>query len=87
MNWKQITNEKSVCNSPAYYGTVRKPGWGKRGNRKWVTMAAGPGVTMQSGSPARELSLSIQQGGNQAHGERIKPEEVTGKNVTRALFY
>ncbi len=45
-------------------------------------MAAGPGVSMQSGSPARELSLSVQQGGSQTHGERIKPEEVTGETVT-----
>lgn len=48
-------------------------------------MAAGPGVSMQCGSPARELSLSVQQGGNQTHGERIKPEEATGKNVAHAL--
>lgn len=48
-------------------------------------MAAGPGVAMQSGSPARELSLSVQQAGSQTHGDRIKPEEATGKNVTRAL--
>ncbi|KAG8008673.1 Mediator of RNA polymerase II transcription subunit 1 [Nibea albiflora] len=41
-------------------------------------MAAGPGVSMQSGSPARELSsLSVQQGGNQTHGDRNKPEEAT----------
>lgn len=49
-------------------------------------MAAGPGVSMQSGSPAREVSLSVQQAGNQNHGDRIKFEEVTGKNVTRALI-
>ncbi|GLD62884.1 mediator of RNA polymerase II transcription subunit 1, partial [Lates japonicus] len=40
-------------------------------------MAAGPGVSMQSGSPARELSISVQQGGNQTHGDRVKTEEVT----------
>lgn len=44
-------------------------------------MAAGPGVSMQSGSPARELSLSVQQAGNQTHGERVKPEDITGKRV------
>lgn len=49
-------------------------------------MAAGPGVAMQSGSPARELPISVQQGGNQVHGDRIKSEEVTGKNATRALI-
>lgn len=42
-------------------------------------MAAVSGVSMQSGSPARELSVSLQSGGNQTHGERPKPEEVTGK--------
>lgn len=51
------------------------------------TMAAGPGVSMQSCSPARELSVSVQQGGNQTHGDRVKTEEVTGKNATRALFF
>ncbi|KAK5881312.1 hypothetical protein CesoFtcFv8_022127 [Champsocephalus esox] len=40
-------------------------------------MAAGPGVSMVSASPARELSLSVQQAGNQTHGERIKSEEAT----------
>ncbi|KAL6094955.1 med1 [Pungitius sinensis] len=40
-------------------------------------MAAGPGVAMQSGSPARELPISVQQGGNHVHGDRIKSEEVT----------
>uniref|UniRef100_A0A3Q1KD49 Mediator of RNA polymerase II transcription subunit 1 n=1 Tax=Anabas testudineus TaxID=64144 RepID=A0A3Q1KD49_ANATE len=40
-------------------------------------MAAGPGVSMQSASPARELSLSVQQAGNQTHGDRAKTEEVT----------
>ncbi|KAK1881645.1 Mediator of RNA polymerase II transcription subunit 1 [Dissostichus eleginoides] len=40
-------------------------------------MAAGPGVSMQSASPARELCLSVQQAGNQTHGERIKSEEAT----------
>lgn len=44
-------------------------------------MAAGPGVSMQSGSPARELSLSVQPAGNQTHGERIKPEESTGEEA------
>lgn len=48
-------------------------------------MAAGPGVAMQSGSPARELSLSIQQAGSQTHGDRIKPEEATGKDVIEGL--
>lgn len=52
-------------------------------------MAAGPGVSMQCGSPARELSLSVQQGGPQTHGDRVKPEEATGKNITHfyELFY
>lgn len=49
------------------------------------TMAAGPGVSMQSGSPARELSLSVQQAGNQTHGDRGKAEEVTGKNMPRFI--
>ncbi|XP_014847701.1 PREDICTED: mediator of RNA polymerase II transcription subunit 1 [Poecilia mexicana] len=40
-------------------------------------MAAGPGVSMQSGSPARELSISVQQGSSQTFGERIKTEDVT----------
>ncbi|XP_076008153.1 mediator of RNA polymerase II transcription subunit 1 [Genypterus blacodes] len=40
-------------------------------------MAAAPGVTMQSASPARELTLSVQQAGNQTHGDRLKPEDVT----------
>ncbi|CAI5658793.1 unnamed protein product [Oreochromis niloticus] len=44
---------------------------------KGGTMAAGPGVSMQSCSPARELSISVQQGGNQTHGDRVKTEEVT----------
>lgn len=57
----------------------------KRGNRDRGTMAAGPGVSMQCGSPARELSLSVQQGGPQTHGDRVKPEEATGKNITH--FY
>lgn len=72
---------------------VRKPGRDarnlKRGSRSGAggTMAAGPGVSMQSCSPARELSVSVQQGGNQTHGDRVKTEEVTGKNATRALFF
>lgn len=49
-------------------------------------MAAGPGVSMQNCSPARELSISVQQGGNQTHGDRVKTEEVTGKNVTLVVF-
>uniref|UniRef100_A0A665T6D2 Mediator of RNA polymerase II transcription subunit 1 n=1 Tax=Echeneis naucrates TaxID=173247 RepID=A0A665T6D2_ECHNA len=40
-------------------------------------MAAGPGVSMQSGSPAGELSVPIQQPGSQPHGDRTKTEEVT----------
>ncbi|XP_032430373.1 mediator of RNA polymerase II transcription subunit 1 [Xiphophorus hellerii] len=40
-------------------------------------MAAGPGVSMQSGSPARELSISVQQGSSQTFGERLKTEDVT----------
>lgn len=69
-------------------GPVRKPGWGSgetelNGDRG--TMAAGPGVSMQCGSPARELSLSVQQVANQTHGDRTKPEEATGKNVIYAL--
>ncbi|XP_041830067.1 mediator of RNA polymerase II transcription subunit 1 [Melanotaenia boesemani] len=40
-------------------------------------MATGPGVTLQSGSPARELSISVQQGGNQTLENRVKPEEAT----------
>lgn len=66
---------------------------GERGNLKrrdrsgqLGTMAAGPGVSMQGGSPARELSLSVKQGGNQTHGERIKSEEVTGKNMIAIFF-
>lgn len=48
-------------------------------------MAAGSGVSMPSGSPAKELSLSVQQAGNPIHGDRAKTEEVTGKNVTRSI--
>ncbi|CAK6956668.1 mediator of RNA polymerase II transcription subunit 1 [Scomber scombrus] len=40
-------------------------------------MAAGPGVSMQGGSPARELTLSVQQAGNQTHVDRVKTEDVT----------
>lgn len=50
-------------------------------------MAAVSGVSMQSGSPARELSVSLQSGGNQTHGERPKPEEVTGKNTTYLVSF
>ncbi|KAM8877277.1 mediator of RNA polymerase II transcription subunit 1 [Synchiropus picturatus] len=39
-------------------------------------MAAGPGVSMQ-GSPLTEPVLSVQQGGNQTKGDRIKTEDVT----------
>ncbi|CAF92203.1 unnamed protein product [Tetraodon nigroviridis] len=46
-------------------------------------MAAGPGVALQCDSPARELSLSVLQGSNQNHGERIKPEESAGNIATR----
>lgn len=49
-------------------------------------MAAGPGVSMQCGSPARELSLSVQQVANQTHGDRTKPEEATGKNAIMLQF-
>lgn len=80
------------------YGRVRKPGWAnwkpeagtsKRGSRNTErgTMAAGPGVSMQSGSPATELSLSVQQGANQTHGDRVKTEEVTGKNPVLMHFF
>lgn len=62
----------------------------KQGNRSGETeakgtMAAGPGVSMQSGSPARELSLPVQQAGNQTHGDRVKAEEVTGRNMARVI--
>ncbi|KAM9425402.1 mediator of RNA polymerase II transcription subunit 1 [Pholidichthys leucotaenia] len=40
-------------------------------------MSSGPGVTMASGSPARELAISVQQGGSLPHGERVKTEEIT----------
>lgn len=66
-------------------GEARKPKRGNWNGNHRATMAAGPGVAMQSGSPARELSLSVQQAGSQTHGDRIKPEEATGKNTTRAL--
>lgn len=46
-------------------------------------MAAGPGVVLQCDSPARELSLSVLQGSNQIHGDRIKPEESAGNIATR----
>lgn len=49
-------------------------------------MAAGPGVSMQGGSPARELTLSVQQAGNQTHVDRVKAEEVTGKTMTRVYL-
>lgn len=42
-------------------------------------MATGPGVSLQTGSPARELSISVQQAGNLTLGDRVKPEDVTGK--------
>lgn len=45
-------------------------------------MAAGPGVALQCDSPARELSLSVHQGSNQNHGDRIKSEESAGNIVT-----
>lgn len=48
-------------------------------------MAAGPGVSMQSGSPARELALSVQKAGSQTHADRAKSEEVTGKNTARVM--
>ncbi|XP_038128567.1 mediator of RNA polymerase II transcription subunit 1 [Cyprinodon tularosa] len=40
-------------------------------------MAAGPGVSLQSGSPAREPSISVQQGSNQTFGDRTKTEDIT----------
>lgn len=46
-------------------------------------MAAGPGVALQCDSPARELSLSVHQGSNQIHGDRIKTEESAGNILTR----
>lgn len=49
-------------------------------------MAAGPGVSMQCASPARELSLSVQHGTNQTVGDRPKPEETTGKNTAHHLM-
>lgn len=50
-------------------------------------MAAGPGVSMQCASPARELSLSVQHGTNQTLGDRLKPEETTGENAAHHLIY
>lgn len=46
-------------------------------------MAAGPGVALQCDSPARELSLSLFQGSNHVHGDRIKPDESAGNFATR----
>jgi len=43
-------------------------------------MATGPGVTLQSGSPAREFSVTVQQGGNQTLENRGKTEDVTGES-------
>lgn len=57
----------------------------KAGSRK-ETMAAGPGVSLQSGSPARELSISVQQGSSQTFGERTKTEDVTGGQQSLILF-
>ena len=48
-------------------------------------MASGPGVSLQSGSPARELSNAGQQGANQTVADRIKTEDVTG--VGRCCFF
>lgn len=62
---------------------VRSTEAGQRG-RRVAKMAAAPGVTMHSGSPARELTLAVQQGGNQTHGDRVKPEDVTGRITSRA---
>ncbi|KAM4623471.1 mediator of RNA polymerase II transcription subunit 1 [Polymixia lowei] len=39
--------------------------------------AAVSGVSIQSSSPARELTLSVQQGSSQTHGDRAKTEEGT----------
>lgn len=63
--------------------TEAEDGKSEAGNLKRVLggkMATGPVVSMQSGSPARELSVSVQHGGNQTHGDRIKPEDATGKS-------
>lgn len=71
---------KLLCCTEAREGEAGKP---KRGAG---TMAAGPGVSIQGGSPARELTLSVQQAGNQTHVDRAKTEEVTGKNTNPCLF-
>lgn len=70
-----------VCTTEAREGRV---GNSKRATRR-ETMAAGPGVSMQSGSPARELSISVQQGSSQTFGERLKTEDVTGAH--HCYFY
>lgn len=49
-------------------------------------MASGPGVSLQSGSPARELSSSGQQGATQTLADRIKTEDVTGAVHRCCLF-
>lgn len=51
------------------------------------TMAAVPGVSMQCASPAGELSMSAQHGGNQTQAERPKPEEGTGEHAFVKLFH
>lgn len=48
-------------------------------------MATGPVVSLQTGSPARELSISVQQVGNQTLGVRVKSEDVTG--AVQSLFF
>lgn len=42
------------------------------------TMATGPVVSVQSGSPAGELPISVQQGGNPTIIDRVKADDVTG---------
>lgn len=79
-----LVRQKRVRRSPIrkWYSTEAQKGNGKTERATGgVTMAAGPVVSMQCGSPARELSLSVQQGGNQIHGDRGKSEETTGNNV------
>lgn len=55
----------------------RKPAR-RSGLERTGTMATGPVVSVQSGSPAGELPISVQQGGNPPIIDRVKAEDVTG---------
>lgn len=63
---------------------VRKPeGEARKAKEERGTMAAGPCVS--SNSPAGELTITVSQAGNQIQAERIKTEDVSGKNERRGF--